>query len=672
MNAAAHIGLLHSGSARACATACRRLTRICLAVCFVLVLASALLMASPATALADAARRGPADAAEFERFLDRLMAAEMTRLDIPGAAVVMVRDGKVVSSRGYGFADVDGEIPVDPSATIFGIGSVTKPLTAVAALQQVERGRLDLEVDVGTYLDFPVKEQEGTAVTAASLLTHTSGFEERKIGLVTRDAGDVGPLRKLVRNVPSRFAATGEVHSYSNYNYALLGRLVERVSGQDFAAYMAEHVFGPLGMTSTAFGHEARPALGSRLAVAYEGDAGSRRPAARVYEREYPAGGIVTTPQDMARFMIALLDGGRVDGGRVMTAETTATYLAPAYRPDPHMPGRTTGGLEELWINGEQAVGHGGDTIGGFSAQLVLLPERRSGFFLVSNVYSDEFRSRVVDAIFDEFYPDRSPSPAFVRLGHDQLARFAGTYQWTRFARSTADKVLAMTPPYNTFVEDNGDGTLTVRWLGVDERWKYRPTGPATFARISGQPAVVDGLVLDPGERISFTVADGSVRYLHTSLHTVALERVPFLGLGIVHISTFGTIVIIFAVSLFLWLAGALIRRLRHRSRPTGWARGALWLALTVAVALVLGTLAFFVAVSDSDVAFGPTPALYLAAGLISVGALAGLALIPAAVAAWAGRWFTVGGRILYTVLALTAPYLLWWAVTWNLLGFRF
>ena len=106
-----------------------------------------------------------------------------------------------------------------------------------------------------------------------------------------------------------------------------------------------------------------------------------------------------------------------------------------------------------------------------------------------------------------------------------------------------------MTPPYNTFVSANDDGTLTVAWLGVDEEWDYRPTGPTTFAKVAGEPAVIEGLVLDPGERISFRVDDGDVTYLHTSLRTAALEKISFLGLGIVHIATFFVIVILFVIS---------------------------------------------------------------------------------------------------------------------------
>ena len=564
--------------------------------------------------------RGPASAAEFGAFLDRLMSAELERLDVPGAAVVVVRDGEVFFLKGYGLADREETVAVDPATTLFRIGSVSKPLTALAALQQVERGNLELDADINTYLDFRVPRKDGTAVTLASLLTHTSGFEERRIGMAARGARDVRPLGEFLReNVPARFAATGEVHSYSNLNYAFVGHLVEQASGRDFAAYMRDDVFGPLGMESSSFAQPLPAGLESRLAVGYVGSAGSRKPGERSFDRDYPASGAVSTAADMAQFMLALLE----PDGRAVSPETAAVYLAPAYRPDPTVPGRTGGGLEELWWNGEQAVGHGGDTLSS-AAQMILLPEQHTGYFLVYNAAVDEFRENVMRAILDRYYPGRPAEPAFVSLDRGALARFAGKYRWTRFARSKADKILAWTPPYNTTVDANPDGTLTIRWLGVGEHWRYRPTGPTTFTKISGGRAVVDGLVLDPGDRISFSVEGGRVTYLHTSLHTVALERVP----------------------VYLW--------------------GIVQLVAYVAI------VALFLGLSDSGVVYGATTAIYAATALITITAAAGLLLLPAAAGAWWKHWFTIGGRVSYSLLALTVPVLLWWALYWNLFGFRF
>lgn len=310
----------------------------------IVVLALGVFPPTLALAQADVPERGPASPGDFEDFLDGLMAAEMARLDIPGAAVVMVRDGQVFSSRGYGFADRELEIPVNPSATLFGIGSVTKPLTAVAALQQVERGTLELEADINTYLDLSVKNFDGTAVTLGSLLTHTSGFEERRIGSSSLDAGSIEPLGAfLSEDVAARFAATGEVHSYSNRNYAFVGHLVERASGQDFVTYMQDDVFGPLGMDGTSFHHSLPSELTSRLAVGYGGNEGWLIPSDRVYDREYPASDVVATPADMATFMIALLEEGQANGTRIMSAETAESYLAASYRPHPEMPGGRLG-----------------------------------------------------------------------------------------------------------------------------------------------------------------------------------------------------------------------------------------------------------------------------------------------------------------------------------------
>jgi CubicO group peptidase (beta-lactamase class C family) len=651
----------------------RSLTKCPRVVVLALVVLVGLLL-SPAAASAQSAGslRGLPSSAEFEGFLDRLMSAEMERLDVPGAAVAVVRDGRVFFLKGYGFADRENDVAVDPSATLFRIGSVSKPLTALAALQQVERGHLDLDADVNTYLDFPVPHKNGTAVTLASLLTHTSGFEERRIGTAAREADDVEPLGEFLReNVPARFAATGEVHSYSNLNYAFVGHLVEQASGRDFADYMDDNVFAPLGMESSSFAQPLPARLESRLAVGYVGSSGSRQPGERAYDRDYPASGAVSTAVDMAKFMIAVLEGGRANRGRVVSSETAAAYLAPAYRPDPTVPGRTGGGLEELWINGEKAVGHGGDTLGS-AAQMILLPGQHTGFFLAYNAAVDEFRENVMRAILDRYYPGHRSETAFVGLDRDELARFAGKYRWTRFARSKADKILAWTPPYNTTVDANADGTLTLWWLGVGEHWRYRPTGPTTFTKVSGNRAVVDGLVLDPGDRISFSVKNGHVTYLHTSLHTIALERVPVYLWGIVQLVAYVAIVALFLLSLIVWPVGALIRKRRGRPAPRGWARGALWLAVGVALSIGLATVALFLGLSDTDVVYGATPVIYTATALITIASTAGLLLIPAAAGAWWKHWFTIGGRLYYALLALTVPVLLWWAVYWNLLGFQF
>jgi hypothetical protein len=327
----------------------------------------------------------------------------------------------------------------------------------------------------------------------------------------------------------------------------------------------------------------------------------------------------VTTAADMGRFMIAFLDGGTIDGVRVLGKEAAELYLAPYHRPDPMVPGRTTGGLEELFINGERAVAHGGD-IFSYSSQMVLLlllPDHATGFFVVYNTFDDQLRDDLITSIFDRYYPDASAEPSQFVLSEPALSQFAGGYRWTRYSRTQVDKILAMTPPYNTFVSANEDQTLTVSFLGIDEQWVYRPIGPTTFTKIAGERAVVDGLAVDPGDTISFTIEDGEVKYLHLSLHTIATERTPLWLMGVVQISAFGTIVLLFLASLLVWPIGALIRKSRGRQPVHGWARAALWLVVGVAVLAVAGMIGLFLGLS-SDVIYGVTPMILLATTLIS------------------------------------------------------
>jgi hypothetical protein len=141
--------------------------------------------------------------------------------------------------------------------------------------------------------------------------------------------------------------------------------------------------------------------------------------------------------------------------------------------------------------------------------------------------------------------------------------------------------------------------------------------------------------------------------------------------MGVVQISAFGIIVLLFLASLLVWPTGALIRKWRGRQSAHGWARAALWLVVGVAVLAVAGMIALFLGLS-SDVIYGVTPMILLATTLISLAGLLALALVPAAITAWARGWFTIGGRIYYSLLALSASILLWWANYWNILGFRF
>ena len=122
---------------------------------------------------------GPTDPAELEAFLDDLMTEQMEEHHIPGAAVSVVKDGELFFAKGYGYADLENQIPVDPERTLFRIGSTEKTFIATAVMQLYEQGLLDLDADINTYLDFQIPDTYPEPITLKHLMTHTAGFENR-------------------------------------------------------------------------------------------------------------------------------------------------------------------------------------------------------------------------------------------------------------------------------------------------------------------------------------------------------------------------------------------------------------------------------------------------------------------------------------------------------------
>src|SRR5918995_6897774 len=192
---------------------------------------------------------GPTDPTELQAFLDKELGREMEKHHIAGAAVSVVKDGELFFAKGYGHADLENGIPVDPEQTNFHVGSVGKLFTWTAVMQLAEEGKLDLNEDINTYLDFRIPDTYPEPITLRHLMTHTSGFEERWLDSVVSDTSELVPAREWhISNMPARVHPPGDHAGYSNYNAMLAGYIVSRVSGQPYDQYIQEHIFDPLGM----------------------------------------------------------------------------------------------------------------------------------------------------------------------------------------------------------------------------------------------------------------------------------------------------------------------------------------------------------------------------------------------------------------------------------------
>src|SRR2546423_13336768 len=208
--------------------------------------------------------------ADFETFLDALIPSQLRNRNIAGAVVSVVKDGQVLFQKGYGYADVEGKKPVLPDQTLFRPGSISKLFTAIAVMQLVEQGKLDLDRDVNEYIDFAIPKTYPEPVTLRRLLTHTAGFEEVLKNLFVASQQQMKPLHDyLVAALPARIFPPGKVAAYSNYGLTVAGYIVERVSGEKFESYIDNHILKPLKMQSSTFAQPPPGPLEPQMSQGY-------------------------------------------------------------------------------------------------------------------------------------------------------------------------------------------------------------------------------------------------------------------------------------------------------------------------------------------------------------------------------------------------------------------
>jgi CubicO group peptidase (beta-lactamase class C family) len=313
--------------------------------------------------------------------IDAYVTQQVDRLGIPGAALGILQDGRIAHVQGFGVADSTGRA-VTPQ-TPFYIGSLTKSFTALAVMQLVEAGQIDLDAPVQTYLPwFELADKEASAqITVRHLLNQTSGISTKD---GNRDRASQQGLEEAVRGLGnlSLTQPVGTTYQYSNLNYNIAGLIVEMVSGQSYADYVTEHIFEPLDM---------RHSYASRAAALADGlSAGHHYMFGHAFESEgilppahLPSGYLIASVEDMTHYAIAQLNGGRYGSTSILSPQGMAELHAP---PIPR------GGEDRYYamgwsvssLDGIPIVSHSGD-VGHFHSAVVLMPDRGSGFILLAN-----------------------------------------------------------------------------------------------------------------------------------------------------------------------------------------------------------------------------------------------------------------------------------------------
>lgn len=388
--------------------------------------------ASPSRA--DTSPRLTAD--DASAWLDGLIPRALAAADIAGAVVVVVKDGEVLAKKGYGYADLERGVPVDPDRTLFHPGSISKLYTWTAVMQLVEQGELDLDADINAYLDFKVPSK-GEPITLRHVMTHTTGLANVAKDLIVTDLALMRPLGDAVKaSLPEQVYAPGTTPSYSNYATALAGYIVERVSGQSFDDYIEQHIFAPLGMRRASFRQPLPPALAPDMSQRY---ASVSKPAEPLEWVPFaPAGSMAISGTDMARFAIAHLREGAYGDARILRAETARAMHAPQHNFAP--PLNTMGlGFIENQVNGRRVIGHSGGTAS-FISHLHLFMDDDVALYMSLNgkgrnggSASIEMHQALFEAFADRYFPAAPDSPPTVdsETAAEHARLLAGSYETT-------------------------------------------------------------------------------------------------------------------------------------------------------------------------------------------------------------------------------------------------
>ena len=501
------------------------------------------------------------DKTDLDAWLDGYMPFALNTSDIPGAVVVVVKDGQVLSARGFGYADIDKRTPVDGARTLFRVGSVSKLVTWTAVMQMVEQGKVDLDADVNTYLDFKIPERAGKPVTLRQIMTHTAGFEEAVKYLIVYDKGKARPLGELLKAwVPKRIFDAGTTPAYSNYATSLAGYVVERVSGMPFNDYVEQHIFAPLNMRTASFRQPLPANLAPLIATGYSKP--GKPSLGFEIVNSAPAGALSASGLDMANFMIAHLAGGEFNGQRILSAATAKTmHDSPLDRIDRNalLPplNRMELGFFETNVNGRDVIAHLGDTEG-FHSSLHLYMDDGVGLYLSVNSGGRDGASNTLRSALFQDFSDRyfaSNLPADGRVPDAEAKRHAelmvGSWQNSRRSESNFFAVFNLLGQAKIALGEKGE-LVVPALLGPNGRPReWVEIAPFVWRDKNGE------------DRLAAQVVDGQVVRWSMDFMSpfMVFERVPAGKNGAWLIPALGFAVLVLAIAVLAMPAGWIIRR---------------------------------------------------------------------------------------------------------------
>ena len=599
--------------------------------------------------------------------IDGMVQPLMRDHNSPAGTVVIIKNGRVILARGYGFENIAEQKPVDVYTTLFRPGSVSKLFTWVAVMQQVERGRLNLDVDVNNYLTtFKIKNTFEQPVTLRHIMSHTPGFEDGGIGyLIIEDPSKALPLREaMAKYQPLRINPPGVQTAYSNYGAALAGLMVENVSGLAFADYIKQHIFDPLGMQNSSFEQPLPPRFLEQMTESYA-EAGGVYMAQpfEIISSFSPAGGMSASATDMAKFALAILNRGEFGGGRILQADSVDELLTRQFSHDQRMMGMALG-FYETERNGIRLLGHDGDTAW-FHSELVLDKHNDLAYYVsFAGAGGGAVRSVFKNGFYNHFFPvDEAPPvpPADFAM---RAAEYTGSYWLWRSNFSGIEKALGMADEFQVTATDNN--TLSIAIDGAAKQYVevedllFRELDPG-FTFGGGMSPRLVSFQRDDDGRISGFILD--------EWPFMSLRKKPFY-----ETMHFLKPAVAFCYLMFLALLfGVFDRRRTLPLLPANERLAIRALVISSAAFCLLLIIGWWVMCEVAGQLRSEVPLLFklslLVPMLVSV---TGVHVLYHCVRVWQkGLFGGVSMRMAYTLLTSCALFMVWVLYFWNLLGLK-
>ena len=429
---------------------------------------------------------------EIGNRIDELAANYMLE-STPGMAVAVVKNGEIVFSRGYGFADRRQQIPVDPAVTIFEWASISKLFVYVSVMQLYEQGLIDLDADIHTYLpeDFSRQLNFAKTFTIRDLMNHSAGFGENYINAFweTRRIRREPTLREaILASIPPQIYEPGTLTAYSNFGIALLSYVVREIRRQEFVAVERQNILDPLGMFNTKnqpdwFNNDE---FFKTKAIGHEPHRGGFREVPWWFVPYYPSAGLNGTAEDLARFAIGLMPPQGESGPLFNCRTTLDLMLSPSYSDRNVLIGMYHGfnSYDGIYF----AIGHGG-SLGGFNSDFVIVPSERFGVVILNNsTRSRAIFTKITNLLIGRGEDVLTPPPA--NLPH--ASRVEGNFKRLRRAEGSILE-------FNNYDLMNSDirvraideNTITMVMGGRTRR--YQQVEPYVFRQILSDTTISQG-----------------------------------------------------------------------------------------------------------------------------------------------------------------------------------